>query len=202
MVCLYGCEETQKLEYPIPQVVGHSDEIGFVRIAGAENAKGAKERFAGKKVCLIATRVKKGVEGYDDRRIRDKEVFAAIRNGLDFFEYHEPLPDVVSIQMHDAGVRTIRHIEDPLDVQPSADLGVKYIVSPDPEKTRAALAELKKRMEGPVDASQFRVRDPQEVLEDLAWARQKYRQPRGTPAAASTCALRRISARGAPLRGP
>lgn len=160
MVCLCGCTEANKLEYPIPQVVASSDEIGFVRITGAENAKGAKERYVGKKVCLTATRVAKGSEGYDDRAVRDKEIFAAIKNGLDFFEYHDPLPDVVSIQMHDAGVKTIRHIEDPLDVQPSADLGVKYLVSPDPEKTRNALAELKRRMEGSVDSSQFRVRDP------------------------------------------
>lgn len=167
MVCLCGCVETKKLEYPIPQVVASSDEIGFVRITGAENANGAKERYAGKKVCLTATRVAKGSEGYDDRAVRDKEIFAAIKNGLDFFEYHDPLPDVVSIQMHDAGVKTIRHIEDPLNVQPSADLGVKYLVSPDPEKTKAALLELKRRMEGPVDASQFRVRDPF-ILADAA----------------------------------
>ena len=163
---LFGCRDLQKLEYPIPKVVSSSDEIGFVRITGADSAKGAKERFAGRKVCLTATRVSKGLEGYDDRAVRDKEIFAAIKNGLDFFEYHDPLPDVVSIQMHDAGVKTIRHIEDPFDVQPSADLGVKYLVSPDPEKTKAALEELKKRMEGPVDASQFRVRDPFILADD------------------------------------
>lgn len=162
-----GCTDVETLEYPVPQVVSSADEIGFVRITGAENAKGAKKRFPGRKVCLLATRVEKGSEGYDDRAVRDGEVFAAIKNGLDFFEYHEPLPDVVSIQMHDAGVKTIRHIDDPLDVQPSADLGVKYLVSPDPEKTREALAGLKRRMEGPVDASHFRVRDPF-ILADAA----------------------------------
>ena len=152
--------EPSPLEYPIPQVLSSADELGFVRISGAENAEGAKARFPGRRVGIVATRVAKGTEGYDTREVRDREIFAAIRNGLDFFEYHEPLPDVVSIQMHDAGVATIRHIDDPLDVQPSADLGVKYLVSPDPTKTRRALVELKARMEGPVDASQFRVRDP------------------------------------------
>ena len=155
-----GADGDGRLEYPIPQVVSSADELGFVRISGAENAKGAKARFPGRKVGIIATRMAEGSEGYDSRAVRDGEIFAAIRNGLDYFEYHEPLPDVVSIQMHDAGVATIRHIDDPLDVQPSADLGVKYLVSPDPAKTRRALAELKARMEGPVDASQFRVRDP------------------------------------------
>ncbi len=160
LLCPDAHGEGDRLEYPIPQVVASADELGYVRISGAENAKGAKERFAGRKVGLLATRIGKDV-GYNERvRRSDAEIFAAIRNGLDFFEYHDPLPDVVSIQLHDAGVKTVRHIDDPCDVQASADLGVKFLVSPDPERTRDALLSLKRTMEGPLDDSQFRIRDP------------------------------------------
>jgi hypothetical protein len=149
-----------ELEYPIPEVLSSSDELGFVRISGAENAIGAKEKYRGKKVGMLASKPKKGLDKKAVRDLRDAEIFAAITNKLDYFEHYNQLPDVVSIQLHDAGVKTIRHISNPLDVQPSADLGVKYIVSPDPEKTRAALMKLKERMKGEVDVSEFRVRDP------------------------------------------
>ena len=125
-------------DYPVPQ------------LAGALDGK-----------CLLATPVAQLKEGYDDREVRDAEIFAAIENRLDYFEFDGDLPDVVSIQMHDAGVKTVKKYDGrPGELQAAADLGVKYLRTKDPQGVAAELKALQKRMLGSVSRAEFRIRDP------------------------------------------
>lgn len=146
--------------YPIPAVADELDGKGVV-FASRDAAVAAKRANPRAKVCLTATPRAQLKEGYDDREVRDAEVFAAIENGIDYFAFDGDLPDVVSIQMHDAGVKTLKLYEGrPGELQAAADLGVKYLRTKDPQRVATELAALQRRMAGPVLRSEFRIRDP------------------------------------------